>query len=102
MWTNSNWEAKALLLNSQGTVYPPCIQSLQVFEESLERFAAGRFGMATISVDQEGWGVVRPFVKEHRLSYPVLLQNKSTVGVFGNINQLPTTCLVQVGGTGSS
>ena len=99
VWTNSDWEGKALLLNFWATWCPPCIEEMPIFDEALEKYGEKGFAVVAISVDRKGWEVVRPFVAEHGLSYPVLLADESITRTFGKVNQLPMTYLVHTSGT---
>jgi hypothetical protein len=45
-------------------------------------------------MDDGGWTVVRPFVEKLAIDYPVALANKRTVYLYGDIDRLPVTFLV--------
>ena len=99
VWNNSDWEGKALLLNFWATWCPPCIKEMPLFDEALEKYGENGFAVIAISVDRKGWDVVRPFLEEHKLSYPVLLADESVTRALGKVNRLPTTFFVHKSGT---
>ena len=52
-----------------------------------------------VSVDQEGWNVVRPYIDGLKPNYPVFVADESITREFGGINTLPTTYFVHRNGT---
>ena len=45
-------------------------------------------------MDEEGWTVVKPFVTELAINYRVMQGNDSTADLYGGVNALPTTFLI--------
>ena len=45
-------------------------------------------------MDEEGWTVVKPFVSELAINYRILQGNDSTADLYGGVNALPTTFLI--------
>jgi hypothetical protein len=41
----------------------------------------------------EGWGRVKPFVREHKLNYPILMGNDPVSKLY-DIHAMPVTCLI--------
>jgi peroxiredoxin len=50
--------------------------------------------VVAISLDEEGWEVVRPFTEEYKLNFPVLLGSDETADQFGGVAALPTTFVI--------
>ena len=56
------------------------------------------FALVTISVDQEGWSIIAPFLKEKAYDFPVLADADSRVSAAYGVTALPTTYLVDRNG----
>jgi hypothetical protein len=52
------------------------------------------FAILGVSMDDDGWKAVRPFMGQQHLNYPVMLGNSSIAELFGGIEALPTTLLI--------
>jgi hypothetical protein len=50
--------------------------------------------VVAVSLDEEGWDVVRPFAEDLKLNFPVLLGNDELADRFGGIQALPTTLII--------
>jgi len=53
-------------------------------------------GLAAIgvSMDDDGWKSVKPFLKEHQLNYPVVIANQDLTTRYGGVPSLPVTLLI--------
>ena len=51
------------------------------------------FTVIGVSMD-DGWQVVRPFVNDMKMNYPVVLGNDDTATAFGGVEVLPTTLII--------
>jgi hypothetical protein len=47
-----------------------------------------------ISMDQDGWPVVKPFLDKKSVTYPVLLGNKRVAYLYGDVDALPVAFFV--------
>jgi hypothetical protein len=45
-------------------------------------------------MDEDGWKVVKPYIEQHKLNYPVLLGDEDVSKTYGGIDTLPTTLLI--------
>lgn len=90
----SELKGKLILVNFWATWCLPCQWEMPLMEKLYQAYKAKGFVVVAISLDQEGAAVVEPFVKERKLTYPVLL-DPSLKGArqFGVIG-LPATFLV--------
>ncbi len=51
--------------------------------------------MLGVSMDDEGWKVVKPFLPEKmKITYPVVIGDHALAQQFGGINNLPVTLLI--------
>ena len=45
-------------------------------------------------MDDEGWEVVKPFMREVGMNYRVVIGNDTTAEMYGGVESLPTTFLI--------
>lgn len=87
-------KGKVILLNFWATWCLPCQWEMPLMEKLYQAYKAKGFVVVAISLDREGAPVVEPFVKERKLTYPVLLDpSLNGARQFGVIG-LPATFLV--------
>ena len=90
----SDYRGKVVLLDFWATWCPPCKIEIPWFID-LERKDKDR-GLAVlgVSMDDEGWDVVRPFLSQVGVNYPVVIGDDRTAESYGGIDALPTTFLI--------
>ncbi|TMB54574.1 MAG: TlpA family protein disulfide reductase [Deltaproteobacteria bacterium] len=71
---------KVVLLNLWTTWCPPCREEMPSMQRLYERLRNRDFQLLAVSQDEDGKQVVEPFVKEMRLSFPVLVDPDHQVG----------------------
>ncbi|MDE0629615.1 MAG: TonB family protein [Bryobacterales bacterium] len=99
VWSNRDLEGKAVLLNFWATWCAPCRREMPIFEEVQRTYGSREFTVLAVSVDREGWDVVRPYIDDLEPSFPVFVADESVEREFGKINRLPTTFFVRRDGT---
>ena len=50
--------------------------------------------MLGVSMDDEGWEIVKPFLAQMGVNYRVVIGNDSTGQLYGGVEALPTTFLI--------
>ncbi len=66
-------KGRVVLVNFWATWCLPCQWEMPLMEKLYQAYKAQGFVVVAISLDQEGAAVVKPFVEEKKLTYPVLL-----------------------------
>jgi cytochrome c biogenesis protein CcmG/thiol:disulfide interchange protein DsbE len=51
-----------------------------------------------VSMDDDGWKSVKPFLEEHKLNYPVVIANQDLANRYGGLSSLPLTLLIDRNG----
>jgi peroxiredoxin len=53
-------------------------------------------GFATlgVSMDEDGWQAVQPFVSQRAINYPVMIGDDRVAQLYGGIESLPSTFLI--------
>ncbi|MEX2303079.1 MAG: TlpA disulfide reductase family protein [Bryobacterales bacterium] len=91
----ADFRGKVVLLNFWATWCGPCKIEMPWFVEFQRKYKDQGFSVVAISLDEEGWDVVRPFTEELKLNFPVLLGDDELAERFPNgIQALPTTFII--------
>ena len=70
-WTFSELHGKVVLVNFWATWCPPCRKEMPDLETLYERF--GSKGLVVLGISDEEAAKVEPFIRERKVSFPVLL-----------------------------
>jgi len=87
-------KGKVVLVNFWATWCLPCHWEMPLMEKLYQAYRAKGFIIVAISLDQEGAAVVEPFVKEKKLTYPVLLDPSLKGARQFGVRGLPATFLI--------
>ena len=87
----SDYHGKVVLLNFWATWCGPCAVEIPWFIEFEQQFKSKGFEVLGVSMDDDGWQVVKPYIAEHKINYRVVLGNDSVSQLYGGVESLPTT-----------
>jgi peroxiredoxin len=90
----SDYKGKVVLLDFWATWCGPCRIEIPWFMEMQRKNRDKGFEVLGVSMDDEGWDVVRPFLKELSINYRVMIGNDATASEYGGVDSLPTTFLI--------
>ena len=90
----SDFRGKVVLLDFWATWCGPCKIEIPWFEDFQRKNQDRGLVVVGVSMDDEGWQVVKPFMKASKMNYRVLIGNDQTAQVYGGIDALPTTFLI--------
>lgn len=90
----SELRGKVVLLNFWATWCGPCGIETPWFIEFQEKWQARGFTVVGVSLDDDGWSVVRPWLEEHKVRYPVILGDEDIGRLYGNMEALPVTFVI--------
>jgi cytochrome c biogenesis protein CcmG/thiol:disulfide interchange protein DsbE len=90
----SEYRGKVVLLNFWATWCGPCELEIPWFENFEQEYKSKGFEVIGVSMDEDGWKVVKPFIAQHKVNYRVLLGNDSVSQLYGGVESLPTTFLI--------
>lgn len=89
----SGFRGKVVLLDFWATYCGPCEESVPALQRLYQEHKASGFEVVGISVDSFA-DAVGPFVKDHRMSYTVLLDLDETVRELYKLRGLPQAFLI--------
>ena len=87
------YRGKIVLLDFWATWCTGCKQEIPWFVEFQRKFGEKRFAVVGVSLDEQGWAVLRPFLAEHPIPYRILLGTEATAKSYG-IESMPDTFLI--------
>jgi len=89
----SSYKGKVVLLDFWATWCHGCKTEIPWFIEFQSKYGSGGLAVIGVSLDGVGWKVVKPFVKEKKLNYSVVLGNDDVAKLYG-IGPMPVSLLI--------
>lgn len=86
-------KGKVVLVNFWATWCHGCQTEIPWFIEFQKEYADGGLVVVGISMDDDGWKSVRPWLKEKRVNYPIVIGNEGLGKQYG-LDGMPLTALV--------
>jgi cytochrome c biogenesis protein CcmG/thiol:disulfide interchange protein DsbE len=90
----ADYRGKVVLLNFWATWCEPCKMEIPWFVEFERRHKGQGFAVVGVSMDEDGWKAVKPFVAELGINYRILLGDDSVSQLYGGVDALPTSFLI--------
>jgi len=91
----SQYKGKVVLLDFWATWCTGCKQEIPWYIEFADKYKKGGLAVVGVSMDEEGWKVVRPFLAEKmQIPYPVVIGDNAIAKQFGGLDSLPVTLLI--------
>ena len=89
-----DYKGKVVLLDFFATWCGPCKIEIPWFMEFERKNKDKGFAVLGVSMDDEGWEVVKPFLADMAVNYRVVIGNDATAQIYGGVDALPTTFLI--------
>jgi len=90
----SDYKGKVVLLDFWATWCGPCKVEIPWFMDFEREFKDRGFAVLGVSMDEDGWKVIKPYMASMQMNYPVLLGNDDVSNKYGGLDSLPTTLLI--------
>ena len=87
----SDYRGKVVLLNFWATWCGPCKIEIPWFMEFEKNYKDRKFAVLGVSLDDDGWDSVRPYLEAHKINYRVLVGSEELSQHYGGVDSLPTT-----------
>src|SRR5215472_10820174 len=94
----SDYKGKVVLLDFFATWCGPCKIEIPWFKEFERKNKDRGFSVLGVSMDDEGWEVVKPFLQDLGVNYRVVIGNDMTAQSYGGVDALPTAFLIDRAG----
>lgn len=83
-----------MVLNFWATWCNPCRLEIPWFVEFQRAYNARGFRVIGVSMDEDGWSPVLPYVTEQKINYPIVLGKNDVLQAYGGLESLPTTLII--------
>jgi peroxiredoxin len=90
----ADYNGKVVLLNFWATWCGPCKIEIPWFVEFERKYKDRGFAVIGVSMDDDGWESIKPFSSHMNVNYRVLLGDNSTAELYGGVEALPTSFLI--------
>jgi len=90
----SEYKGQVVLLNFWATWCAPCKIEIPWFTEFERKHKGQGFSVLGVSLDEGGWDDVRPYLERASLNYRMLMGNDEVAMLYGGVEALPTTFLI--------
>lgn len=95
---SSDFEGKVVILDFWATWCPPCKAEIPGFVELQKKYGDKGLVVIGVSLDEQGPQIVKPFMKQFGVNYPVTMGDPKIVQDFGGIAAIPTTFVIDRNG----
>jgi peroxiredoxin len=90
----SDYKGKVVLLDFWATWCGPCRIEIPWFTDLERKNKDKGFEVLGVSMDDNGWEDVKPFLAEMKVNYRVVIGDDTTTAAYGGVDSLPTTLLI--------
>jgi cytochrome c biogenesis protein CcmG/thiol:disulfide interchange protein DsbE len=94
----AEYKGKVVLLNFWATWCGPCKIEIPWFIDFEQKYKDRGFAVLGVAMDEEGWTVVKPYLAESKINYRVVMGNDSIASLYGGVDSLPTTFILDKDG----
>lgn len=90
----SDHEGKVVLLNIWATWCAPCREETPDLQELYTKYKDEGFLVLGVSIDKQGKSVVKPFMEEYGVTYPMVIDQGTIMDKYGPTMGIPTTYII--------
>jgi cytochrome c biogenesis protein CcmG/thiol:disulfide interchange protein DsbE len=90
----SDYRGQVVLLDFWATWCEPCAMEIPWFMDLQRKEKDHGLVVLGVSMDDDGWDAVKPFVAKMGMNYRIVMGNDRTAQLYGGIDALPTTFLI--------
>ncbi|HXR16353.1 MAG TPA: TlpA disulfide reductase family protein [Terriglobales bacterium] len=93
----SEFEGKVVLLNFWATWCGGCAVEIPWFVEFASKYRDRGFSVIGVSMDDDGWKSVKPYIEKKKVNYPVVIGNTALGERYG-LSSMPMTLIIDQSG----
>jgi thiol-disulfide isomerase/thioredoxin len=90
----SDFRGTVLILDFWATWCTPCRVEIAHFVELQKQYGDKGLTVIGVSLDEQGPEVVKKFVKQFGVNYPIVIGNEKVAEAYGGIYAIPTTFVI--------
>ena len=90
----ADYKGKVVLLNIWATWCAPCVEEMPSMEKLYQELKSEGFEILAVSIDTLGAESVLPFMKMHKLNFPILTDTKGTIKNLYHVTGVPESILI--------
>lgn len=90
----SQFKGKVVLLNFWATWCGPCKIEIPWFIAFEKQYKDRGFAVVGVAMDEDGWEVVKPYIETRQVNYRVVMGDDVVAQLYGGVESLPTTFLI--------
>ena len=94
----SQFRGKVVLLNFWATWCVPCRTETPWFVEFHETYKGRGLAVLGVSLDDDGWKAVKPYIDKMKVDYPVMVGSRDVAARYGGLSSLPVTLIIDKAG----
>ena len=90
----ADYRGKVVLLNFWATWCFPCRAEIPLLMEFEQAYRGRGFVVLGVSMDDDGWKAVKPYLHSRKMNYPVMVADRRTPELFGGLKAIPETLII--------
>jgi peroxiredoxin len=90
----SGYQGRVVLLDFWATWCGGCKVEIPWYMEFQNKYKDRGLVVIGVSMDEDGWKSVRPFLEEHKLNYSVVIGSQDVARLYGGVSSMPMTLLI--------